>query len=119
MSRRKLTWLFLKARRVMCKMTLTVERIVDKLAELSDNGTKAVCLTCENPRLLALKNFVHDHSGEIARMARARYPFFGSTGLGGFWLGMRGYFWVPECIVETGTMFPPEYLCVNFPLSEV
>ena len=53
---------------------LTVQRIVDKLAELSDGGTKAVCLTCNRgEKDLERKDFAHDHSREITSVARAQY----------------------------------------------
>jgi hypothetical protein len=100
---------------------LTVERIVRKLAELSEGGTRAVCLTCERGSLdRERKYFAHDHSDEIAKIARATYPFFEECRGGGFWLGSRGYFFVPHHIIgPRGNMFPGWEDCVNFPISEV
>ena len=99
---------------------LTVERIVHALAELSEGGTKAVCLTCDGRQELPLKNFAHDHSNEIARMARVTYPFFSEETKGGFWSGSRGYFYVPDHIIgDRGNIFPGWEKCVNFPLAEV
>lgn len=100
---------------------LTVDRIVDKLAELSEEGAKAVCLTCEVNVDLKRKIFAHDHSNEISMVARTRYPFFGeSLKSGCFTLGTRGYFWVPRHVIgESGNVFPGREQCVNFPISEV
>jgi|SRR3989344_1390229 len=99
---------------------LSVERIVDKLAELSEQGTKAVCLTCEGVELLPLKNFAHDHSNEIATMAREKFPFFSGEDRGYFGLGQRGFFYVPESIIgDKRDIFPSPKKCVNSPLSNV
>jgi hypothetical protein len=100
---------------------LTVERIVRKLAELSEGGTKAVCLTYEQDSAgRESQNFAHDHSNEIERMARAKYPFFGRTGNGCFSSGSRGYFWTPESIVGArGNLWPNWEKCINFPISAV
>ena len=103
----------------MTTTSLTVERIVDKLAELSEQGTKAVCLTCEEGKDSKLKNFAHDHSNKIGKVARVKFPFFVKQD-GAFTLGTRGYFWSPRSVIGgNGNLWPRYEDCINFPLSEV
>lgn len=100
-------------------LPLTIERIVDKLTELSEEGTRAVCLECESRRDLPLKLFTDNHSEYIATLARQLHPFFGVKGHGYFGMGSRGFFWVPPSILKEIGMYPAESLCVNFPLAQV
>jgi hypothetical protein len=97
---------------------LTVAQIVDKLAELSEKGTKAVCLTYEGDSANhEHENLACDHFREIALMAREQYPFFGHLPIDGvFTLGQRGCFWAPPGVRN---LWPESNECVNFPISEV